>query len=354
MRRSGRHHGAAASSTTSSTPIRRPGRAEDRHPRDRRRPTPGGPRTFLILGSDKRTGAERTGSSRARTRSCSSAPTPTRRRSRSCRSRATSRSTIPGHGTDKINAAFEHGGPGRLTVADDQEAVQGRDRPGPSRSTTSIGVDFGSFRRAVNYIDGVYVDVDRHYFNDNSSGEHYATIDIKARLPEADGQGRARLRALPPHRQRLHPRRAPAGLPAPGAQTRPACRRLLPAVWRSAHCARVFGRYFRVDKSFRSTKQIFSMLGSRSSWRRSPSVNEVRFPADDAPNPAVDTRLYRGQRARRRLREFMNAKASVKPPPASKPTADQAGVAQRKKATATRPPTCRGSRRRARRARIRP
>ena len=40
----------------------------------------------------------------------------------------------------------------------------------------------------------------------------------RPRLPEALRQGRARLRALPPHRQRPRARRAPAGLPAPGAQ----------------------------------------------------------------------------------------------------------------------------------------
>ena len=41
------------------------------------------------------------------------------------------------------------------------------------------------------------------------------------------GQGRARLRPLPPHRQRPRPRRPPAGLPAPGAGRRPACSKLL-------------------------------------------------------------------------------------------------------------------------------
>ena len=40
----------------------------------------------------------------------------------------------------------------------------------------------------------------------------------RPRLPEAVRQGRARLRALPPRRQRSRARRPPAGLPAPGAQ----------------------------------------------------------------------------------------------------------------------------------------
>ncbi len=55
--------------------------------------------------------------------------------------------------------------------------------------------------------------------------------------------------------------------------------------------------------------------------QENPSVNEVRFRADEAPNPAVDTRLYASAgQLRRTMREFMNAKASSKPIVTSKPT----------------------------------
>ena len=48
--------------------------------------------------------------------------------------------------------------------------------------------------------------------------------------------------------------------------------------------------------------------------QENPSVNEVRFRADEAPNPAVDTRLYASAgQLRQTVREFMNAKASSKP-----------------------------------------
>ena len=82
-----------------------------------------------------------------------------------------------------------------------------------------VNINFGGFRRAVDRLGCVYADIDRKYFNDNSppaGGPHYAVIDIEAGLPEALRQGRAGVRALPPLRHRPRPRRAPAGLPAPG------------------------------------------------------------------------------------------------------------------------------------------
>ena len=59
-----------------------------------------------------------------------------------------------------------------------------------SRSTTSINVNFGGFRRAVNYVGGVYVDVDRRYFNDNTRRRpaSYATIDVEPGYQKLCGQ----------------------------------------------------------------------------------------------------------------------------------------------------------------------
>ena len=123
---------------------------------------------------------------------------------------------IPGAGTGKINSAYEIGGP-RKTVATIKrlfEDATGEDFP----INNVINVNFGGFRRAVNYVGGVYVDVDRRYYNDNTTaapGEALRDDRRAARLPEAQGPGRARLRPLPPRRQRLLPRDPPAGLPAP-------------------------------------------------------------------------------------------------------------------------------------------
>ena len=121
---------------------------------------------------------------------------------------------IPGHGTDKINVAYTLGGP-KLTIK-------------TVKQLTGL---------AINH----YVDVSFHGFE---QGVERARLRLRRRRPpllqrqrrprlrpattpsinvkpgyqKMCGAAGARVRALPPHRQRHRPRRAPAGLPAPGAQ----------------------------------------------------------------------------------------------------------------------------------------
>jgi len=80
---------------------------------------------------------------------------------------------IPGVGQDKVNAAYSIGG-APLAI----ETV---------RSLTGqpihhfVVVDYAGFEQAVDAIGGVYVDVDRRYFNDNSDapwGQDFEPIDI--------------------------------------------------------------------------------------------------------------------------------------------------------------------------------
>jgi polyisoprenyl-teichoic acid--peptidoglycan teichoic acid transferase len=79
---------------------------------------------------------------------------------------------IPGHGTNKINAAYSEGGP-RLTLRTVKELTG-------LRINHVINVDFHGFQKAVNTIGCVYLDIDRRYFNLNTGGvSNYASIDIK-------------------------------------------------------------------------------------------------------------------------------------------------------------------------------
>ena len=78
---------------------------------------------------------------------------------------------IPGHGVDKLNAAYSLGGV-KLTLRTVKEFTG-------LRVNHVVNVDFRGFRKAVNALGCVYVDVDRRYFNDNSGPDQYATIDIK-------------------------------------------------------------------------------------------------------------------------------------------------------------------------------
>jgi LCP family protein required for cell wall assembly len=75
---------------------------------------------------------------------------------------------IPGHGVDKINAAYEYGGPG-LTLRTVKELTG-------LPVNHVVNVTFKGFWRAVNAIGCVYTDVDRDYFNDSAEFT-YINID---------------------------------------------------------------------------------------------------------------------------------------------------------------------------------
>jgi LCP family protein required for cell wall assembly len=75
---------------------------------------------------------------------------------------------IPGHGTDKINAAYELGGP-QLTL-DTVKQITGL------AINHVINVHFNGFWRAVNAVGCVYVDVDRRYYNDSAE---YSYINVQ-------------------------------------------------------------------------------------------------------------------------------------------------------------------------------
>lgn len=83
---------------------------------------------------------------------------------------------IPGYGTAKLNEAYTEGGIKK--TLETVKKLTGLD------INYVVNVDFQGFADAVDAIDCVYVDVDRKYFNDNSTAysadEQYAAIDINA------------------------------------------------------------------------------------------------------------------------------------------------------------------------------
>jgi LCP family protein required for cell wall assembly len=86
--------------------------------------------------------------------------------------------------TDKINAAYALGGPS-LSVQTVKNLLH-------IPISHVVNVNFGGFRRAVNRLKCVYVDVDRDYFNDNNppngSEFDYATININPGYQKLCGQ----------------------------------------------------------------------------------------------------------------------------------------------------------------------
>jgi LCP family protein required for cell wall assembly len=85
---------------------------------------------------------------------------------------------IPGHGRDKLNAAYSIGG-ARLTV----RTIRGLDRR--LKINHVINVDFHGFSKAVNALGCIYVDIDRRYYN---QGNSYAKIDIAPGYQRLCGQ----------------------------------------------------------------------------------------------------------------------------------------------------------------------
>jgi polyisoprenyl-teichoic acid--peptidoglycan teichoic acid transferase len=82
--------------------------------------------------------------------------------------------TIPGHGTDKVNAAYTLGGP-KLAIKTVKQLTG-------LEINHYIDVNFRGFQQAVDEIGCVYTDVDRRYFNDNSGlgyGQQYASINVR-------------------------------------------------------------------------------------------------------------------------------------------------------------------------------
>ncbi|MBO9531527.1 MAG: LCP family protein [Solirubrobacteraceae bacterium] len=78
-----------------------------------------------------------------------------------------------GFRTAKINEAFADGGE-ELTIKTVRELL------GLPINHVVI-VNFNAFQRAVNYLGGLYQDIDHRFFNDNSQGgDRYATIDVHA------------------------------------------------------------------------------------------------------------------------------------------------------------------------------
>ena len=228
---------------------------------------------------------------------------------------------IPGHGNDRINAAYELGGP-RLTVKTVKRLFS---KPGePFKINHIVNVDFGGFRKVVNYIGGVYVDIDRDYFNDNSGGENFATIDVNPGYQKLKGQdaldyvryrhGDNDLVRAARQQDFLRQLRNAAG-----------ARRLLD-YRRRRQLARLFARYTDTDKGLRQKKDVFSLLKLVLFTGRKP-VREVRFRVNLDDDPVYLSASK--DKLDATAREFLNAQASKKPR-----TTSRASDADRKSASA--------------------
>jgi LCP family protein required for cell wall assembly len=250
-------------------------------------PTPDGPRTLLVLGSDRRV-ASPAEPPRSDTIVLLRLD-PDRNRIAVLSLPRDLAVKIPGYaGARKINEAYNHGGPAKTLetvrhlfdhATGDKLEVNG-----------VIDVNFNGFQRAVNAVGGVYVDVDRDYVNREGNG--IAAIDVKAgyqRLTGSDALAYVRYR----HDDSDLFRNARQQEFLRQASKQPAVDRLK-SVGAATDFVDDLIDYFRFDKSFQSRKNSAGMIKTAVALalRRAP-VNQIALSGiTESENPTVDTRLF--------------------------------------------------------------
>jgi LCP family protein required for cell wall assembly len=179
---------------------------------------------------------------------------------------------IPGHGTRKINEAYRFGG-AKLAIQTVRELLN-------IDINHVINVNFGGFRRAIDRLGCVYIDVDRRYFNDNTGPEpNYATIDLKAgyqKLCGAKALDFVRFR----HEDSDFVRAARQQAFLSQAKEQIGLGKLFGD---RKELLRIFGRYTETDIADSNTAEILGLIKLAYASSKSP-VTEIQFPATDCPD----------------------------------------------------------------------
>jgi LCP family protein required for cell wall assembly len=205
-----------------------------------------------------------------------------------------------------------------------------------------ITVDFGGFRRAIDYIGCVYADIDRDYFNDQGGPGGYAVIDIDPGYQKLCGKDAlAYVRYRHGDNDLVRSARQQDFL----RQVRRAkgTRRLMGGgigLGNLKKLAHVFARYFDRDKSLDNKKDVFRFAKTVLFTARNP-VREVRFRVVDAPDHV--NLVASESMLKESVSEFMNAKASAQPRRQTEPTkADVAASQERARRSRNKPSSIRG------------
>jgi LCP family protein required for cell wall assembly len=215
---------------------------------------------------------------------------------------------IPGHGTDKINAAYSIDGP-VLTVKTVRRLLGGAGAAATGGDVSSfpihhvVNINFGGFQRAVNRLGCVYADIDRRYFNDNNppngGGPDYAAIDVPAGYQRMCGQD-----ALDYVRYRHFDNDL-----VRAARQQDFLRQAKDQIGVSKlfgdrdELLKIFARYTQTD--IRGTSAILRLLKLTFESSKNP-IQEVRFPAE----ASGDYLVVGAEALARTVDRFMNAKGS--------------------------------------------
>jgi len=235
---------------------------------------------------------------------------------------------IPGVGSQvKINEAYATFGE-RGAVRTVKRLLSVGGRPFPIHHV--VTVDFGGFRRAIDYIGCVYADIDRDYFNDQGGPGGYAVIDIDPgyqKLCGTDALAYVRYRhndndLVRAARQQDFLRQVR------NAKGTLELREGGLSLGNLKKMARVFARYFDRDKTLDSSREVFKFAKTVLFTVDNP-VREVRFRAVDAPD-RINLVASPSDLAKT-VSEFMEAKASATPREAAEPTEAELAVSKERK-----------------------
>jgi polyisoprenyl-teichoic acid--peptidoglycan teichoic acid transferase len=210
---------------------------------------------------------------------------------------------IPGHGVDKINAAYSVGGPD-LTLRT-VKALLG------IKVNHVVNVAFRGFRAAVNEIGCVYVDVDRRYYHSNvgiAPVGQYAEIDIPPGYQRLCGQ-----KAL----DYVRFRHTDSDI-IRAARQQDFLRDAKDQVSTSSlfddrsKLLKIFARSTQTDKDLGSTAGLLKLM-KLSLFSAGHPVREIQFPFQYESGPQSQYVLASPDAISKVVTEFMHARASKQP-----------------------------------------
>ena len=255
---------------------------------------PGEPQTLMILGSDRRPKNNVEGAGGARSDTIMLVRLDPDKDATAILSLPRDlKVEIPGHGTDKINAAYELGGP-KLTLAT-VKAVTGL----PINHV--VNVAFEGFWRAVNAVGCVYVDIDRRYFNDSAA---YAYIDVQPGYQRMCGR-----KAL----QYVRFRHEDTDIVRAARQQdflRQAKQQIAASdlIEKRDRLVTIFGRNTSTDTALRSRAEVLRLL-KLALFSATQPIREVRFQGAIGPSYVEST----PEQMRAMVQEFLQVKDSPGP-----------------------------------------
>jgi LCP family protein required for cell wall assembly len=219
----------------------------------------------------------------------------------------------PSGGRERINAAYERdGASGTLAAVRRLLSVRGR----RFEVQHVVTVDFAGFRRAIDHVGCVYIDVDRDYFNDRGGPSGYAVIDIDPgyqRLCGEDALAYVRYR----HDDNDLVRSARQQDFLRQARRQEGVRRLTSAdPGNLRDVAALFDRYFESDRGLHDLQELFRFAKTVMYMADKP-VRQVPFRV--RPTPGDPDSLVASQAmVERTLSELLDPRPAASSPPAER------------------------------------